>query len=635
MILSLFCVICFTHGSYAQCAAPINVFPYNEGFEANDGGWTSGGVLSDWAWGTPAKTVINGAAGGAKCWIVGGLTGSSYNDGERSWLQSPCFDFTALQYPYISFHVFWEMEQRFDGAGFQYSTDLGVTWSNVGAVSDPVNCLNGNWFNYTPVQFLNTLATVRDGWSGNIQTTAGSCLGGNGSGRWAQANHTMPNLAGEPNVIFRFIFGAGTTCNAFEGFAVDDILISNAPPNNASFTYSCTNSTTVAFSNTSDLCPATNWDFGDPASGANNNSTLPNPTHIFSAPGTYIITLTATGPANAPSTYFETIHILGLTPLVISNNNCFGDTNGAATVSVSPAAAAPYFYSWNTTPVQSTQTITGLPGGSYTVTVSALNSCTSSATVDITEPLALSHTLNIIQPGCAAATGSATITESGGTSPYTYSWSPSGGNAATATGLSPGNYTVTVTDSKGCTDNVNINIAPALVPVISISNKKDVSCFGQSDGSATALATGGNAPYSYNWSTVPAQNTATASNLKAGTYTITVTDNNGCTASTSTQITEPVAGSCSDVYFPNAFTPDGNSRNEDFGALGNIAAISNYLLLVYNRYGELVFYTRNPGTRWNGLYKGKLLSGAFVWAATFTYKGQFKREEKGSVTIIR
>jgi len=58
-------------------------------------------------------------------------------------------------------------------------------------------------------------------------------------------------------------------------------------------------------------------------------------------------------------------------------------------------------------------------------------------------------------------------------------------------------------------------------------------------------------------------------------------------------------------------------------------------LLVYNRYGELVFYTHNPYVRWNGFYKGKQLSGTYVWSATYTYKGQLKKEEKGSVTIIR
>ncbi len=634
-IIFFVCTCCSWQKTNAQCTTPISSFPYTEGFETTDGNWMSGGIGNDWAWGTPAKPVITGAANGTRCWIVGGLTGSSYSDGERSWLQSPCFDFTSLQYPHVSFNVFWEMEQRFDGAGFQYSTDLGVTWINVGAVSEPANCLNANWFNFTPITNMNGLATIRDGWSGNIQPTAGICLGGNGSNGWVNAQHSLINLAGTPNVIFRFIFGAGTTCNAYDGFAVDDIVIGNAAPNNASFTWVCTNNNTVSFTNTSVLCPQLLWDFGDPASGPNNTSTLANPTHTFSGAGQYAVTLTATGPGNAPSVSPpQTINILGVNTSV-TGVNCFGDKNGAATVTVIPAAAAPFFYSWNTTPAQTTPTITGLGAGSYTVSVSAINSCANSATAVITEPPALTHTVNILQPGCTLTTGSATITPTGGTAPYTYAWSPSGGNGPIASGLAPGNYAVTVTDSKTCFEIINIVIANAPTPMVAISNKKDASCFGFKDGSATALVTGGNAPYTYSWNTFPVQNNATASNLAAGNYTATVTDNNGCFASASIQINEPPAGSCGDVYFPNAFTPNGDALNPGFGVFGNISAISSYQLHIYNRYGELVFNTRDPNKKWDGLHKGQLLSGSYVWVASFIYKATIKREERGSVVIIR
>ena len=630
-------MFCFLQKATAQCATPINIFPYTEGFEATNGNWTTGGTASDWAWGTPTKTTITGAATGSKCWIVGGLTGSAYNNGERSFLQSPCFDFTTVPHPYISFNVFWEMEQRFDGAGFQYSTNLGVSWANVGTVSDPANCLNTNWFNFSPITNINGLATVRDGWSGNIQSTNGSCLGGGGSGQWVNAQHTMPNLAGLPNVIFRFIFGAGTTCNNYDGFAVDDIIIGEAPPSIATFTSNCINNNTVEF--TADACPTGfNWDFGDPASGAaNNTSTLRIPRHIFSGPGTYSVTLTASGPDNEPTISLpQTIYILGFNPAVIVNNNCAADKNGSITVNPFPVAAGPFFYNWNTTPPQNTQIATGLAAGTYTVTVSSNVACATTTTEIVTSPTVLTHTPPIIiQPGCGVATGTATITESGGTSPYTYAWSPSGGNGPTATGLTPGNYTVTVTDANGCFENINIVIATAPTPAISIINKKDATCFGDKDGSATALATGGTPPFMYSWNTVPVQTSATATNLAAGMYTVTATDNSGsCIVSTQVQINEPPNGNCGDVYFPNAFTPNGDATNPSFGAFGNIAAVSNYLLLVYNRYGELIFYTRDPLKKWDGLYKGKQLSGSYVWAASFTFKGN-KREEQGSVMIIR
>jgi gliding motility-associated-like protein len=638
-IFSFALMLCLVQKANAQCVTPISTFPYSEGFEATNGNWTTGGTASDWAWGTPNKPVITGAANGSsKCWIVGGLTGSSYNNGERSWLQSPCFDFTAVQHPYISFSVFWETEKGFDGAGFQYSTDMGVTWTNVGSVAEMPNCLNSNWFNTTTVQFLSTLPNPRNGWSGSI---SGACVVGGGSGQWVNAQHTMPNVAGVPNVIFRFIFGAGTSCNSYDGFAVDDIEIGEAPPYDASFSKTCINSNTIKF-DASELClvgPIYNWDFGDPASGTTNNtSAIKSPTHTFSGPGTYSVTLTISSPDNGSATSApQTVSIIGLTPPLITNNNCGGDNIGSVTVNVIPATSGPFFYNWNTTPPQNTQTATGLTAGLYTVIVSALNTCTANATYTITAPTPLTHQPpTIIQPGCALATGTATITESGGTGPYSYSWFPYGGNGPTASGLLPNDYIVTVTDSKGCKEDIAVKIETAQPLSVTIANKKDASCFGFKDGNATAIPMGGNQPYTYSWNTVPAQNTATATNLAAGFYTVTVTDNTGgCIASESVQIKEPAPGSCGDVYFPNAFTPNGDAINPDFGVFGNVAAVSNYLLLVYNRYGELVFYTRNPLKRWDGFYKGRQLSGSYVWAATFTYKGAIKREERGSVTIIR
>ena len=286
-------------------------------------------------------------------------------------------------------------------------------------------------------------------------------------------------------------------------------------------------------------------------------------------------------------------------------------------------------------PSQNTQTITGLAGGTYTVTVSALNACPSTATAVIASPGALNHIVNITQPGCTATTGSATIIESGGTGAYSYVWTPAVSTGPSASGLTPGQYSVTVTDSKLCTDNFNIDIVTAMPPSVSIINKKDESCVGVKDGSATVSANSGTAPYTYSWSTTPAQTTATATNLAAGMYAVTVTDNNGCTATTSAQINATNTGFCGEVFFPNAFTPDGNSVNDNFGVMGNVTAVSDYLLLVYNRVGELIFYTRNPLTRWNGFYKGKQLSGTYVWAATYTFKSQFKKAEQGTVTIIR
>ena len=111
-------VVCGLSTSYSQCSAIINSFPYQESFEAGTANWVSLGANNDWAWGTPTKPTINSAGAGTKCWIAGGLTTSFYNLGEKSWVQSPCFDLSTIDKPYITFLVFWDTEYNYDGEKF-------------------------------------------------------------------------------------------------------------------------------------------------------------------------------------------------------------------------------------------------------------------------------------------------------------------------------------------------------------------------------------------------------------------------------------------------------------------------------------------------------------------------------------
>jgi hypothetical protein len=102
---------------------------------------------------------------------------------------------------------------------------VGLTWAPM-VMQLIVN--NQNWYNYASVNNLATLANVKHGWCGTCQPSSGNCLGGGGSGTWKLSKHTMPYLAGQASVKFRIIFGAGTTCNNYDGFAFDDITIKNA-----------------------------------------------------------------------------------------------------------------------------------------------------------------------------------------------------------------------------------------------------------------------------------------------------------------------------------------------------------------------------------------------------------------------
>jgi gliding motility-associated-like protein len=211
-------------------------------------------------------------------------------------------------------------------------------------------------------------------------------------------------------------------------------------------------------------------------------------------------------------------------------------TTGSATVSCS-TGTAPYTYLWSNGATSSN--ITGLSVGTYTVTVrdAACNSGTDS--VVLVNTAAPTVTSTEIPPTCFGGNnGSSTVTPSGGTPGYTYSWAPVGGAAATATNLTSGSYTCTVTDASGC-------IAKAIVTVTSPAGMRDsitstVNATCVNPGSATVGVKGGSAPYTYSW--IPTGGTAaTGTPLGAGTYTVHVTDKNGCIDSAIATITNPGA----------------------------------------------------------------------------------------------
>jgi len=501
-----------------QCGIPISSFPYSEGFEGGPA-WASGGTGNDWAWGTPAHPLINAAASGTKCWCVGGLSGTFYTNNERSWLESPCFDFSGLNNPRISFKIFWEVEKQYDGMVFQYSTNGGTTYSNVGSFSDVADCNTAHWFNTANITNLPNTISPKNGWSGRVGPTQGSCMGGGGSGGWVTAMHCLAGLAHAPSVRFRFFFGAGSTCNDYDGIAIDDVLIEEAPPVVAAFTADC-NGTTLDFINSSTPCPHTfAWNFGE-AGSPQNTSAQENPSHTYAGPGTYTVSLTATDGCGATATAAQQISVLGVAVTAVQPS-C-GQSNGSVQAAVT-GANGPVNYVWSPGGA-TTQALSGLGPGNYAVTVTAVNSCPATAAATLapsanTLAIAIAHT----DVNCNGGTdGTATAQVTGGTAPVGLVWSPSGITTATTTGLAPGQVTCTATDAQGCTASQSATIgepAPVSVqpgPPVSI-------CAG---GSATlqASATGGSGGYAFSWS----PNGPDVAPSATTTYTVVATDAHGC-----------------------------------------------------------------------------------------------------------
>ncbi|ADY52972.1 Fibronectin type III domain protein [Pseudopedobacter saltans DSM 12145] len=257
--------------------------------------------------------------------------------------------------------------------------------------------------------------------------------------------------------------------------------------------------------------------------------------------GTYTVTVTdANGCMGTKSFTITQPTALNTTAGSKTDVSCNGGSNGTATVS--PTGGTPgYTYSW--APSGGTAaTATGLSAGTYTVTVTDANGCTGTKTFTITQPTALNTTAGSkTDVSCnGASNGTATVSPTGGTPGYTYSWAPSGGTAATATGLSAGTYTVTVTDANGCIGTKSFTITQPTALNTTAGSKTDVSCNGGSNGSATVYPTGGTPGYTYSWA--PSGGTAaTATGLSAGTYTVTVTDANGCIGTKTFTITQPTA----------------------------------------------------------------------------------------------
>ncbi len=177
----------------------IATFPYTEGFENGAGGWTSGGVNSSWALGTPAKTIINSAAAGTKAWVTN-LTGN-YNGNEVSYVQSPCFNFSGIPDPYFEMKIWWTTEPRWDGAVLQSSIDGGATWQKVGTAGR-------NWYN----------DTTAHNWSGNLNMSSGS-------NSWVKVRHKLTGLGGQSGVKLRIAFITAGFYVYDEGVAFDEIRI--------------------------------------------------------------------------------------------------------------------------------------------------------------------------------------------------------------------------------------------------------------------------------------------------------------------------------------------------------------------------------------------------------------------------
>lgn len=255
--------------------------------------------------------------------------------------------------------------------------------------------------------------------------------------------------------------------------------------------------------------------------------------------GTYTVTIKDNNNCQAQNTVTINQPLLPVTVSATSlPTSCFSGSDGSASA-VSTGGTAPYTFKWM--PNNKTgETVSNLTAGSYTVTTKDANGCKSSTTVIVNQPPQINIITSSVDAACFLSNGMAKAAVSGGTAPYTYQWSPTGGTADSAIGLLSGPYTVVVTDMNGCKSSATVNVNDKGVPKPSIFSVVDVKCYGDSTGSASVMVSGGSGNYTYVWSPHGGNGT-TAVHLTAGNYTVTVIDSAGCQslATTSPAIKQP------------------------------------------------------------------------------------------------
>ena len=418
--------------------------------------------------------------------------------------------------------------------------------------------------------------------------------------------------------------------------------------------------------------------------------------------GIYTVTVTdASGCiAAGGGTVSEPASALSITANV-TDVKCFGDINGAIDITVT-GGTAPYTYLWSNGAVS--EDISGLAGGNYTVTVTDANGCTANSGGTVNEPSAALAVTSLVITDVlcyGTQTGSIDITVTGGTVPYSFLWS-SGATTEDLTNAPAGTYSVTVTDAHGCTTVSGGTISQPATGITITSIVTNVLCNGDNSGAVNITVSGGSLPYAFAWSNGAV--TEDISSLTAGSYTVTVTDANGCTGVHTVQVTEPsdlnvtptvVDASCPDVRdgsitltisggtppytaiwndgvtgttrtagdstytvivldnngcaitldvtvtftgtncieIPEVITPNGDGKNDTW-IIRNIGLYPEAEVFVYNRWGKLVYRTKNIAANpWDGKFKGKL-----VPVDSYHYILDLKdgsQPRKGVITVVR
>ena len=353
---------------------------------------------------------------------------------------------------------------------------------------------------------------------------------------WNPGGATSSSIVVSPASTTTYTVAVTGGCGVSNLSAIVSVLSSSA-----TFTASanqCLQNNSFTFTNTGATGAGLTfgWDFGD-----GTTSTLENATHSYATASIFTVTHTISSPGGCSASSTQTVTVTNNPTIgVTTTNSQCASATGSATATVSGAVGA-VTYSWNTTPVQTTATASNIVGGAYTVTVTSAGGCTTSASGTVTSISSIQGAITATtQANCGGgANGTATAQGSNGIAPYSYFWNTFPAQfTQTAVGLAAGTYTATITDASGCVTTADATVGQSTVLTVNTTGT-NITCNGGTNGTASAFPQGGTLPYTVSWSNNGSL--ATISSLTAGTYTVTINDNGGCSGTSSVTLTEPTA----------------------------------------------------------------------------------------------
>lgn len=351
-------------------------------------------------------------------------------------------------------------------------------------------------------------------------------------------------------------------------------------------------------------------------------------------PGTYSVVISD----NNGCSVTQTVAVSNFQPTLLVNdsiqNTTCGQSNGAIFITGISGGNFPYSYLWNSG--QTSDDIVGITAGNYTLTVTDNLNCVWNLNFTVPDVVTLPVSRQQVNEKCEQANGSATVTVLNGVPPFNFVWStvpPQ--TTATATGLSQGIYSVTVTDAAGCNSTIIFNI---LNVDDFFNGSVSVDPTFPQAGENFSVTLNNDPNWLLNQSNWPDGSVSTQfSNIlnmpEYGIYqgSFWVTSLNNCTDTIEYSV---FVKDSMTLYVPNAFTPNGDGINDVFKALGTL--VKTFQLLIFDRWGNLIYESESLGRGWDGFYKGeKVMNGVYVWKIYATDFYDLEHILIGHVSVIR